>query len=146
MSRITKLLSLVVFFSFVLATENTEETIVEKTTLVEENKTENVAVNEETTPINIEKMNKVRQTMAEKKKMHAQRLLQMHKNPNPDSGDANMKAFADWKQAEARIKKNKRNGFLKTFAESIRKKFPTMVLRSTDGKRAIKFPTNTQTK
>ena len=146
MSRITKLLSLVVLFSFVLATENTEETIVEKTTLVEGNKTENVAVNEETTPINIEKMNKVRQAMTEKKKMHAQRLLQMHKNPNPDSGDANMKAFADWKQAEARIKKNKRNGFLKTFAESIRKKFPTMVLRSTDGKRAIKFPTNTQTK
>ena len=146
MSRITKLLSLVVLISFVLATENTEETIVEKTTLVEENKTENVAVNEETTPINIEKMNKVRQAMTEKKKMHAQRLLQMHKNPNPDSGDANMKAFSDWKQVEARIKKNKRNGFLKTFAESIRKKFPTMVLRSTDGKRAIKFPTDTQTK
>ena len=146
MSRITKLLSLVALFSFVLATENTEDTIVEKTTLVEENKTENVAVNEETTPINIEKMNKVRQAMTEKKKMHAQRLLQMHKNPNPDSGDANMKAFADWKQAEARIKKNKRNGFLKTLAESIRKKFPTMVLRSTDGKRAIKFPTDTQTK
>ena len=36
MSRITKLLSLVVLFSFVLATENTEETIVEKTALVEE--------------------------------------------------------------------------------------------------------------
>ena len=61
MSRITKLLSLVVLFSFVLATEKTEETIVEKTTLVEENKTENVAVNEETAPINIEKMNQVRQ-------------------------------------------------------------------------------------
>jgi len=28
----------------------------------------------------IEKMNKVRQAMTEKKKMHAQRLLQMHKN------------------------------------------------------------------
>ena len=46
MSRITKLLSLVVLFSFVLATENTEETIVEKPALVEDNKTENVAVNE----------------------------------------------------------------------------------------------------
>ena len=145
MNRIIKLLSIVALFSFVLATENTEETVVEKTTVADDNNTEEISNNVEITPVDIEKMKKVRQAKAEIEKMNAMRFLQKHKNPVPVA-DANMKAFADRKQAEDRIKENKRNGFLKTFAESLRKKFPTMVLRSTDGKRAIKFPTNTQTK
>jgi len=144
MNRIIKLLSIVALFSFVLATENTEETVVEKTTVADDNNTEEISNNVEITPVDIEKMKKVRQAKAEIEKMNAMRFLQKHKNPVPVA-DANMKAFADRKQAEERIKENKRNGILKTFAETIRKKFPTMRLRSTDGKRAIKFPTNTQT-
>ena len=143
MNRIIKLLSIVALFSFVLATENTEETVVEKTTVADDNNTEEISNNVEITPVDIEKMKKVRQAKAEIEKMNAMRFLQKHKNPVPVA-DANMKAFADRKQAEERIKENKRNGILKTFAETIRKKFPTMRLRSTDGKRAIKFPTNTQ--
>ncbi len=145
MNRIIKLLSIVALSSFVLATENTEETVVEKTTVADDNNTEEISNNVEITPVDIEKMKKVRQAKAEIEKMNAMRFLQKHKNPVPVA-DANMKAFADRKQAEERIKENKRNGILKTFAETIRKKFPTMRLRSTDGKRAIKFPTNTQTK
>ena len=144
MNRIIKLLSIVALSSFVLATENTEETVVEKTTVADDNNTEEISNNVEITPVDIEKMKKVRQAKAEIEKMNAMRFLQKHKNPVPVA-DANMKAFADQKQAEERIKENKRNGILKTFAETIRKKFPTMRLRSTDGKRAIKFPTNTQT-
>ena len=144
MNRIIKLLSIVALFSFMLATENTEETVVEKTTVADDNNTEEISNNVEITPVDIEKMKKVRQAKAEIEKMNAMRFLQKHKNPVPVA-DANMKAFVDQKQAEERIKENKRNGILKTFAESIRKKFPTMRLRSTDGKRAIKFPTNTQT-
>ena len=144
MNRIIKLLSIVALSSFVLATDNNEETVVEKTTFADDNNTEEISNNVEITPVDIEKMKKVRQAKAEIEKMNAMRFLQKHKNPVPVA-DANMKAFADRKQAEERIKKNKRNGILKTFAESIRKKFPTMRLRSTDGKRAIKFPTNTQT-
>ena len=144
MNRIIKLLSIVALFSFVLATENTEETVVEKTTVADDNNTEEISNNVEITPVDIEKMKKVRQAKAEIEKMNAMRFLQKHKNPVPVA-DANMKAFANQKQAEERIKENKRNGILKTFAETIRKKFPTMRLRSTDGKRAIKFPTNTQT-
>ena len=98
----------------------------------------------EIAPVDIEKMKKVRQAKAEKEKMNAIRFLQKHKNPVPVS-DSNMEAYSDRKQAEERIMKNKRNGFFKRFTESIRKKFPTRRLRSTDGKRAIKFPTNTQT-
>ena len=144
MNRIIKLLSIVALSSFVLATDNNEETVVEKTTFADDNNTEEISNNVEITPVDIEKMKKVRQAKAEIEKMNAMRFLQKHKNPVPVA-DANMKAFADRKQAEERIKKNKRNGILKTFAETIRKKFPTMRLRSTDGKRAIKFPTNTQT-
>ena len=144
MNRIIKLLSIVALSSFVLATENNKETVVEKTTFADDNNTEDISNNVEITPVDIEKMKKVRQAKAEIEKMNAMRFLQKHKNPVPVA-DANMKAFADQKQAEERIKKNKRNGILKTFAETIRKKFPTMRLRSTDGKRAIKFPTNTQT-
>jgi len=144
MNRIIKLLSIVALSSFVLATDNNEETVVEKTTFADDNNTEDISNNVEITPVDIEKMKKVRQAKAEIEKMNAMRFLQKHKNPVPVA-DANMKAFADRKQAEERIKKNKRNGILKTFAETIRKKFPTMRLRSTDGKRAIKFPTNTQT-
>jgi len=144
MNRIIKLLSIVALSSFVLATDNNEETVVEKTTFADDNNTEDISNNVEITPVDIEKMKKVRQAKAEIEKMNAMRFLQKHKNPVPVA-DANMKAFADRKQAEERIKENKRNGILKTFAETIRKKFPTMRLRSTDGKRAIKFPTNTQT-
>ena len=145
MNRIIKLLSIVALSSFVLATDNNEETVVEKTTFSDDNNTEEISNNVEITPVDIEKMKKVRQAKAEIEKMNAMRFLQKHKNPVPVA-DANMKAFVDQKQAEERIKKNKRNSFFKTLAESIRKKFPTMRLRSTDGKRAIKFPTNTQTK
>ena len=144
MKRISKLLSIVALFSFVLATENTEDAVVEKTTFADDNNTEDISNNVEITPVDIEKMKKVRQAKAEIEKMTASRFLQKHKNPVPVA-DANMKAFVDRKQAEERIIKNKRNGFLKRFTESIRKKFPTMRLRSADGKRAIKFPTNTQT-
>ena len=144
MNRISKLLSLAVLFSYGLATETTEETIVEKTTVVEENQSDNVSTDQETAPVDIEKMMRARKAKAEKEKMDAMRLLHQHKNPAPQS-DTNMDAYSDRKQAEERIKKNKRNGLFKTLAESLRKKFPTRRLRSTDGKRAIKFPTNTQT-
>ena len=144
MNRISKLLSLAVLFSYGLATENTEETIVEKTAVVEENQSDNVSTDQETAPVDIEKMMRARKAKAEKEKMDAMRLLHQHKNPAPQS-DTNMDAYSDRKQAEERIKKNKRNGLFKTLAESLRKKFPTRRLRSTDGKRAIKFPTNTQT-
>jgi len=144
MNRISKLLSLAVLFSYGLATENTEETIVEKTAVVEESHSDNVSTDQETAPVDIEKMMRARKAIAEKEKMDAMRLLYLHKNPVAES-DANMEAYGDRKRAEERIKKNKRNSFLKTFAESLRKTFPTKRLRSTDGKRAIKFPTNTQT-
>ena len=145
MNRLTKLLSLAALFSFGIATDNNEETIVEKSAIVEENTSNEVSTDQDVAPVDIEKIMKVRQVKVEKKKMNALFMLNKHKNPIPVS-DTNMEAYAARQQAEKRIKNNQRNGFLKTFAESLRKKFPTKRLRSSDGKSAIKLPTNTETK
>ena len=145
MNRLTKLLSLAALFSFGLATENTEETIVEKSAIVEENTSNDVSTDQDIAPVDVEKIMKVRQVKAEKKKMNALYMLNKHKNPVPVS-DANMEAYAARQQAEKMIKDRQRNGFLKNFAESLRKKFPTKRLQSSDGESAIKLPTNTETK
>ena len=89
MNRISKLLSLAVLFSYGLATENTEETIVEKTAVVEESHSDNVSTDQETPPVDIDKMMRARKAKAEKQKMDAMRLLYLHKNPVAES-DANM--------------------------------------------------------
>ena len=145
MNRLTKLLSLATLFSFGIATENTEETIVEKSAVVEENTSNDVSTDQDIAPVDVEKIMKVRQIKAEKKKMNALYMLNKHKNPVPVS-DANMEAYAARQQAEKMIKERQRNGFLKNFAESLRKKFPTRRLQSSDGESAIKLPTNTETK
>ena len=145
MNRLTKLLSLATLFSLGIATENTEETIVEKSAIVEENTSNDVSTDQDIAPVDVEKIMKVRQVKAEKKKMNALYMLNKHKNPVPVS-DANMEAYAARQQAEKMIKDRQRNGFLKNFAESLRKKFPTKRLQSSDGESAIKLPTNTETK
>ena len=145
MNRLTKLLSLAAVFSFGIATENTEETIVEKSAIVEESTSNDVSTDQDIAPVDVDKIMKVRQVKAEKKKMNALYMLNKHKNPVPVS-DANMEAYATRQQAEKMIKERQRNGFLKNFAESLRKKFPTRRLQSSDGESAIKLPTNTETK
>ena len=145
MNRLTKLLSLAALFSFGIATDNNEETIVEKSAIVEENTSNEVSTDQDIAPVDIEKIMKVRQVKAEKKKMNALYMLNKHKNPVPVS-DPNMESYATKLQVEKRIKDNQRHGFLKNFAESLRKKFPTKRLQSSDGESAIKLPTNTETK
>ena len=145
MNRLTKLLSLAALFSFVIATENTKETIVEKSAIIEQNSSNDVSANQDISPVDVEKIMKVRQAKSEKKKMNALYMLSKHKNHLPKS-DPNMESYATKLQVERKIKENQRHGFLKNFAESLRKKFPTKRLQSTDGERAIKLPTNTEPK
>ena len=145
MNRLTKLLSIVALFSFGLATENTEETIVEKSTTYEESTSNDVSTDQDMVPVNIDKIMKVRQIKAQKKKANALYMLNKHKNP-VNSSDPNMEAYSARLQAENRIKQNQRNGFLKTFAEGLRKKFQTKRLQAPDGENAFKLPTNTESK
>ena len=132
MNRIAKLLSLAVLFSFGLATENTEEKIVEKTALVEENKTENVAVNEETTPINIEKMNQVRQAKSKLDSRHAHRVL--HKIKSSDKNSESLKN-KDIKQAD----------IVRKIKESISASFQTVQVKNINGERVVELPDANET-
>ena len=145
MNRLTKLLSLAAIFSFGIATENTEETIVEKTAILEESSSNDVSTDQDMAPVDIDKIVKVRQIKAQKKKANALYMLNKHKNP-VNSSDPNMEAYSARLQAENRIKQNQRNGFLKTFAEGLRKKFQTKRLQNPDGENAFKLPTNSEAK
>ena len=69
MNRLTKLLSLAALFSFGIATDNTEETIVEKSAIVEENTSNEVSTDQDIAPVDIEKIMKVRKAKAENEKL-----------------------------------------------------------------------------
>ena len=94
MNRLTKLLSLAALFSFGIATDNNEETIVEKSAIVEENTSNDVSTDQDVAPVDIEKIMKVRQAKAEKKKMNALFMLNKHKNP-VSASDANMESLCN---------------------------------------------------
>ena len=75
MNRLTKLLSIVAFISLGVATENTEETIVEKLAISEESTSNDVSTNQDMVPIDTDKIVKVRQIKAQRKSkcsLHAQ--------------------------------------------------------------------------
>ena len=75
MNRISKLLSILALFSFGLSTEKSEEEAIENKVSIEENKSEDVSVNEETPAIDIERVSQIRQTKARLDNKHAQRVL-----------------------------------------------------------------------
>ena len=145
MNRLTKLLSIVAFISLGVATENTEETIVEKLAISEESTSNDVSTNQDMLPIDTDKIVKVRQIKAQKRKANALYMLNKHKNP-VNSSDPNMEAYSARIQAENKIKQNQRNGLLKTFADGLRKKFQTKRLQAPDGENAFKLPSNAEAK
>ena len=57
MNRLTKLLSMVALFSFGIATENT---IVEKSAVLEQNSSQDIPANQDAEPIDVEKIKKAR--------------------------------------------------------------------------------------
>ena len=74
MNRISKLLTLLVLFSFGLATENNKKETAENAVSVKENKSDDASVNEEKPAIDIERVSQVRQTKAALENKHAQRV------------------------------------------------------------------------
>ncbi|SVC86467.1 uncharacterized protein METZ01_LOCUS339321 [marine metagenome] len=132
MSRITKLLSFAVLFSFGLATEKNEETTVDKTAVVEENKSESVTVDQETTPINIEKINKIRLTRAKLDSRHAHRVL--HKIKTSDK-NSELLENKDIKQAD----------IVRKIKESISASFQTVQVKNINGERVIDLPNANET-
>ena len=154
MNRIIRILSILLFVSLGIATDNTggksEAVTLDKAATIDvasEESTEIVTNNQTLAPIEIEKMKKVREGISQTKKKHAAQILHKHKNPETSEFvNPNLEIQSKHKKIQAHIKKsNKDAGIFKRFGETMRKKYKTITLRSEDGKRALKFPTDTET-
>ena len=154
MNRTTKLLSILIIVSYGLATDNTDgksETVaIDKTPfadIIDDQAVESVTRNETIAPVDIEKIKTAREGISMAKKARAAQLLQKHKSPKPPAiVSQNTERLSKERQIEAEIKKSHNRGSLfEKFGEAFRKKYKTVTLRSEDGKRALKFPTNTKT-
>ena len=146
MNRLTKLLSLVAFFSFGLATENTENTIVEKSTVLEQNSSQDVPADVDVQPVDVEKIKKARIAKGKAEKVRATQLLHNHKNPTPlNAENPNLARYGAQKKFEQHMKNaNKEAGIFKRFGDAMREKYQTITIRSKDGKRGLKFPENNE--
>ena len=146
MNRLTKLLSLVAFFSFGLATENTENTIVEKSTVLEQNSSQDVPADVDVQPVDVEKIKKARIAKGKAEKVRATQLLHNHKNPTPlNAENPNLARYGAQKKFEQHMKNaNKEAGIFKRFGDAMREKYQIITIRSKDGKRGLKFPENNE--
>ena len=146
MNRLTKLLSMAILFSFGLATENTENTIVEKSIELEQNSSQDVPADVDVQPIDIEKIKKARIAKGKAEKIRATQLLHNHKNPVPLSAEnPNLARYGAQKKFEQHMKSaSKEAGIFKRFGDAMREKYQTITIRSKDGKRGLKFPENNE--
>ena len=144
MNRLTKLLSLVALFSFGIATENTEDTIVEKSAVLEENSSQDVPASQDMQPIDVEKIKKARIAKGKAEKIRATQILHNHKNPAPvNAENPNLARYAGEKKFEEHMRNsNKEGGLFKRFGDTMREKYQTITIRSKNGKRGLKFPDN----
>ena len=146
MNRLTKLLSLVALFSFGIATENTEDTIVEKAAVLEQNSSQDIPANQDAEPIDVEKIKKARIAKGKAEKIRATQILHNHKNPAPANAEnPNFARYAGKKKFEQHMKKSsEEDGIFKRFGDAMREKYQTITIRSKDGKRGLKFPENNE--
>ena len=143
MNRLTKLLSVVALFSFGIATENT---IVEKSAVLEQNSSQDIPANQDAEPIDVEKIKKARIAKGKAEKIRATQMLHNHKNPVPiNAENPNFARYAGQKKFEQHMKKSsEQEGIFKRFGDAMREKYQTITIRSKDGKRGLKFPENNE--
>tara|TARA_Y100000748_G_C15264108_1_gene397959 strand:- start:117 stop:563 length:447 start_codon:yes stop_codon:yes gene_type:complete len=146
MNRLTKLLSLVALFSFGIATENTEDTVVEKSAVLEQSSSQDVPESQDIEPIDVEKIKKARIAKGKAEKIRATQILHNHKNPAPlNAENPNLERYAEQKKFEQHMKNSSREGgIFKRFGDTVREKYQTITIRSKDGKRGLKFPDNNE--
>ena len=146
MNRLTKLLSLVALFSFGIATENTEDTVVEKSAVLEQSSSQDVPESQDIEPIDVEKIKKARIAKGKAEKIRATQILHNHKNSAPlNAENPNLVRYAEQKKFEQHMKNSSREGgIFKRFGDTVREKYQTITIRSKDGKRGLKFPDNNE--
>lgn len=150
MNRITKLLSILMIISFGFSTDNeeSETTTIDRSTIVEPG-TEQASgvVDQDRTlaPIDIEKIKKDRINKNKMERSHARSILMKHRQPKVTSAEVenpNLEALSMDNLIKSQIKKDSKGSFIKKFAQSLRSKYTVKTLEAEDGKRAIKFPTD----
>ena len=132
MNRISKLLSILALFSFGLSTEKSEEETIENKVSIEENKSEDVSVNEEAPAIDIERVSQIRQTKARLDNKHAQRVLHNIKTSQKSDNSSKNKTIS-------------KADVIQKIKKSIKAPFQVVQIKNINGERVVELPSATET-
>ena len=132
MNRISKLLSILALLSFGLSTEKSEEEAIENKVSIEENKSEDVSVNEETPAIDIERITQIRQTKARLDNKHAQRVLHNIKTSQKSDNSSKNKTIS-------------KADLIQKIKKSIKAPFQVVQIKNINGERVVELPSATET-
>jgi hypothetical protein len=100
-------------------------------------------------PIDVDRINNIRIGKEKAKRSRAKSILQMHKKPKADNltvVNPNFEKLSMENEIKSQITEGNKVSFLKKVAQSFRKKYMVQTLESEDGERAIKFPTDNDSK
>ena len=132
MNRISKLLSILVLFSFGLSTEKSEDETIENKVSIEENKSEDVSDNKETPGIDIERITQIRQAKAKLDNKHAQRVLHSIKTSQKSDGGSKSKTMS-------------KADMIQKIKKSMGLPFQKVQIINIYGERVVEFPSATET-
>ena len=132
MNRISKLLTLLVLFSFGLATENNEKETIENAVSVKENKSDDVSVNEETPVIDIERVSQVRLTKAVLDNKHAQRVRHIVKKSQKSEDGSKSTTMSE-------------SDMIQKIKKSMGVPFQKVQIKNINGERVVELPNAKET-
>ena len=132
MNRISKLLTLLVLFSFGLATESNEKETAENAVSVKENKSDDVSVNEEAPVIDIERVSQVRQTKAVLDNKHAQRVRHIVKKSQKSEGGSKSTTMSE-------------SDMIQKIKKSMGVPFQKVQIKNINGERVVELPNAKET-
>ena len=146
MSNFVKFGSISIALAIIFASDNSAKVVEEETThntvktLSLHNKIEIIEseeVTKEVVPVDVEKINRIRLKKSMKAKKHATITLQEQKNKALYQNE-----FAGVQQ----VKEVQQKNVLRKWSSDINSKLPVVILKDESGKKAVKFPTNNNSK
>ena len=132
MNRISKLLTLLVLFSFGLATENNKKETAENAVSVKENKSDDASVNEEKPAIDIERVSQVRQTKAVLDNKHAQRVRHIVKESQKSEDGSKSMSMSE-------------SDMIQKIKKSMGVPFQKVQIKNINGERVVELPNAKET-
>ena len=132
MNRISKLLTLLVLFSFGLATENNKKETAENAVSVKENKSDDASVNEEKPAIDIERVSQVRQTKAVLDNKHAQRVRHIVKESQKSEDGSKSMTMSE-------------SDMIQKIKKSMGVPFQRVQIKNINGERVVELPNAKET-